>query len=252
MKKKMLLFAMIFIAFGTTFYFTSCNSANAKKLDVARDITPAVTPTREVVTLIDQIRQADPNQQAKILSQNEWLNQRLIMHALQNKYITAKQAENIDTVAYYYGSSDAQAKNKNGKLFDGKIVDELVGFIYIKNVKKPVRIIVYCTNGMFGPELENMKRVGTLPLIFDIEVGNGPNRYVEYSTSIWLADIFGLTLHQGRGWDGPQITPEQAYTLQDSLGKVPVTMRVYPGDRFNLGNMTYTRYDGKVFHAKLE
>lgn len=238
--KKNFLFWLAVILISAEITHVSCSNAKGSGLDVARGITPMVTPSPEVVSFIDEFRQTDPSQQAALLSKNSWLNQRLIMYARENKYIPAGAV--IDSVAYHYGSSKAQAADKTGKIFKGHITDELVGFVYIKGAKNnPTGIIVYCTNGTFGPLSENLRRVGTLSGIFTIKKGQGITPYVDYQTSIMLAEYFSLPLYRGKiQTEENRITPTVAKNMESNTDRVQVTVRVYEGDVFNLNNMTYT------------
>lgn len=229
----------IVLSFLSINFLSSCNNAKAEKIDVARGIAPMVTPSAQVVSFIDEFRQTEPSRQAVLLTSNPWLNQRLIMYARENKYLTP--GANIDSVVYHYGSSKAQAADKTGKIFKGQITNELVGFIYVKGKKDPVGVIVYCTNGTFGALSDNLRRVGTLPGSFTILKGQGINHHVDYQTAIMLAEHFNLPLYRGKNQtDANRITPTVAKNMESETDRTQVTVKVFPGDNFNLNTMTMT------------
>lgn len=219
------------------FFLFSCKKDG---VDLAKDIDPRIPPTNEVVNILSQIQNASSDEErGDIISDNEWLTMRMISYARELNQIPKNSK--IDSVVYYFGSSNAQAEDKTTKLFKGKIIEETVGFIYYDGKKDPVLIIVYCQNGTFGV-IEGLRRIRTSDLEFVIKKGEGINHHVDYLTSIMLAEHFRLPLYRGKSIaDNNLISASVARGLENQIDRIQVTVLVYPGDYFNLATMTYRR-----------
>lgn len=213
---------------------------NSCKKDVAKDITPVMEPTHGIQNFLDIMRELPPAHRAEYMRENgQAVNNRLLTYARSQNIIP--ENARIDSVVYYFGSADAQATDRTGKIFDGKIVDELVAFIYYNSEKKPQGVIVYCTNGTFELFEKDLMRLTEMPLEFTIQRGEGINYHVDFLTSIRLAEYFNLPLFEGKYHPGKKsITPARARELQSDLNEVQVTVLVQPGDHFNLRTMEYT------------
>lgn len=153
-------------------------------------------------------------------------------------------------ITYVFGSGNADSvKSGDGKYYRGGFKDQLYAIVKGPCFKDSLITFVQCFNGVFVIEGENQQIIGTYNPIFTIEKGRGLNWYVEYFNAIDLAEAFNLPLHRGQGWKGPLVTPTQARALYPTLGERAVTVEVYEGDIFNVGDMTYT-HNGKVMHAR--
>lgn len=214
-------------------------SACTKKTDLVNGIDPMMAPDNDVIHLInDQLHNAKSKEDMKkILDANPWVAPRIVTFARNLKIL--KDDAKVDSVVFCWGSANAQAQDKTGKWFKGKFTDQLVAFIFHDGLPKPTGVIVTCTNGVIT-SLEDLNRIGTQSLEFTIEKGFGINKYVDFETSILLAERFNLALYKGPSIsEGTKITPDEARKLKLSLSTVKVTVLVYPGDRFDLGKMTY-------------
>ncbi len=227
----------IFVAAGTV--FMACNK-KTNKTDLVNGIDPMVAPDMDIIHLInDSLHHANGREEMKqIMDRNPWVAPRVVTFARKLGIVDANAK--IDSVVFCWGSQDAQAQDKTGEWFKGKFTDQLVAFIFHDGKPAPAGVLVTCTNGVMVP-LSDLDRIGTQSLEFTIEKGEGINSYVDFQTSIMLAERFNLSLYKGPSIPGGKIiSPDEARKLEPSLSKVKVTVLVYPGDHFNLGTMTYT------------
>lgn len=250
--KKLRLFSFLLITALSflSINFSSCTGAKAANpVDVVNGTTPINTHDIEWrKDFIAKLKPLTPEQRKEEIDR--------VLPRLNGSLFGAIRAGGFDceitSVTYMFGSGTADSvASGDGKKYNGYFEDQLYAVAKgPKCIKDSVTVFVQCFNGyvtLKGDESNQV--VGTYLPAFTIQIGNGANRYVDYRTAIWLADIFDIPLHKGRSWKDPLITPKEAYTLFDKLGEVPVTMEVYPGDVFNLGDQTYT-HNGVVKHAK--
>jgi hypothetical protein len=216
-----------------------CASCNKEEKDVVNGIAPVDVHDIEWRTaLIESLKPLSPTERkAKLDEVVPRLNTQLVQMLRRN----GKDCE-IKTITYVFGSGRArQVASGDGNLHNGYFNDQL--YAVIKGgacFGDSLMAFVQCFNGVFIIEGENQEVIGTYQPVFTIAAGQGINTYVDYRTSIWLAETFKLTLYKGHGWNPSKIiTPEQAYQLESRLAEVPVTVRVFAGDRFDLGAMTY-------------
>lgn len=223
------------VALAILFLASSCSKND---VDLAKGIDPRITPDNTLIQTLADISSA-PDDQARmeIISETPSLNSKIITYAKELGQI--RENAHIDSLVYYFGSAEAQAEDKSGKIFDGKIIDETVAFIYHDGSKEPFAVIVYCQNGMFGP-MNELRRLGRANLAFVIGKGEGLNRYVDYQTSIMLAEYFNIPIYRGRQMNQSNlISGDEALSLESSLDQLQVTVKVYQGDQFDIGKMTY-------------
>jgi hypothetical protein len=254
MKQKIYLLLLL-VAIASVSVFYACNEVNASKLDVVNNIPPMdVHDIAFRQMIVDSIQKLPIEKRADYMNEvAPHLTPKLVKN-LRNRGFTC----DITSITYMLGKGRADSVTSgDGKKYsgtygyvEGKPAGEL--FAVVKGnsecFKDSLIVFVACLNGTFEIEGDNTQALGSYDPVFVIEKGNGINSYVDYQTSIWLADIFDIKLTQGPG--GKVLTPEEAYALEQKVGSIPVTAKVSPGDIFNLGNMTYT-HNGKVIHAKL-
>jgi hypothetical protein len=241
MKKLLSIFVLLalLIVVVTTPNSSCTNSNAAKTVDLARDLKPVIEPTEDVVQFIEKFRVTKNDQHGALLEANPWINQRVLIYARETNAIPKDAL--VDSTVYYWGTQKAQATDKSGKLFRGKIIDELVCFIYVHNKKEPTGVIVFCMNGALGLLKDELARVGKGNGEFRISEGEGINHHVDYQTAIRLAEQFNLPLYKGKiQREKFRITPSKAKTMENSVDKIQITVQVYTGDYFNLNTNTYT------------
>lgn len=234
--KKIIILALLFLGVISNTHLTSCS--DAKAIDVVEGVIPVQTDAWRS-TLVRSLQLAGSDEErAEILNNatNRLTNQ--LIGFLRNSGYTCR----IDTVLYRYGSGKADnVAGGDRKSHDGIFKDQ--PYAVIKGdtcFKDSMYVFIRCFNGTFSLNAPGATTIGSGSPRFTIERLQGINRYVDYRTSIWLADRFDLVLYEGRGWTGQRISPERALALEDSLAWKPVTVRVYTGDHFDLGTMTYT------------
>lgn len=251
MKKILSTCLALVIVISANFYLTSCAEAKASKIDAVDGIL--AVDVHDMGWRREFIASLKPLTPAERKARVDQVVPRLNAQLIENLQRAGFNCE-ITSITYVFGSGDAEGVTSgDGKKYDNAyFVDDL--YAVVKGgtcFGDSVMAFVECFNGVFRIKGKDQDVIGDYSPIFTIEKGWGINRYVEYRNSIWLAEVFGLTLHKGQGWDGKVITPKEAYDLYNQLGETAVTVEVYEGDVFNLGNMTYTS-KGKVVHAKTD
>lgn len=221
--------------------FASCNKG--ENVDVVNGVEAVdVHDIKWRTEFINSLKDLTPAQRKEKIDE--------VVPRLNSQLVATLQAHGKDcevkSITYVFGSGQArQVASGDGKLHDGYFNDQL--YAVVKGgacFGDSLMAFVRCFNGVFIIEGENQEVIGTYEPVFTIGKGQGINTYVDYRTSIWLAEKFKLTLYKGRAWDSSKvITPKQAYKLEPDLAEVPVTVRVFAGDHFDLGAMTY---NGKV------
>ncbi len=249
--KKFLFFPLMAILFvGTIDFLSSCSNASASKVDVVNGTTPMdVHDIQWRTEFINSLKEMTPEQRkAEVDRVLPRLNSQLVASLQQRgKYCEIKSIE------YAFGSGKAkEVESGDGNSYDGYYADQLYAIVKGGSCFKDSTIVfIQCLNGTFVIDGESIFSLGFSQPVFVIQKPNGINTYTDYRTSIWLAEVFGLKVHKGQGWSGPIISYKEAYDLYDRLGETAVTVEVYDGDQFDLGNMTYT-HNGKVTYAKRE
>lgn len=236
--KKLLFLALCLI--GLSVWIYSCSSANAKPVDVVNGTQPFdVHDIEWKKNFIESLKPLTPKERKEKIDQ--------VLPRLNSSLVKSIRSRGFDceikTITYVFGSGTAKkVASGDGANYDGVFTDQL--YAVVKGGKcfgDSLMAFVQCFNGVFTIEGENQQTIGTYAPVFTIGKGFGINRYVDYGTSIWLAEKFHLTLYTGKGWDPKNIiTPEKARQLEHDLLNTQVTVRVNEGDVFDLGNMTYT------------
>ena len=207
------------------------------KKDVVLDF-PANSSDPWRTQLVQDIQNA-PNDEVRIKMLNQrssYLTQQLIMYLRNNGYKCP-----IDTILYRYGSGKAKnVTSKNGK-HSGPFKPQPYAVIKGgKCFKDSMYVFILCFNGTFSLTSSDASNIGGGSPRFTIAAGNGINSYVNYKTSIDLAETFHIPIYKGKGWDATnRITPAQARALENQIDQHQITVRVFEGDLFDLGNMTY-------------
>lgn len=157
-----------------------------------------------------------------------------------------KATDKVASVKFLFGSaSNVKAEDGTGKTNNGKFEDELIARVSIEGKDQPLDVIVQCLNGTFNLPGDLQEFNSRVPIQqFTIKAGEGLTTYVSMPTAVDLAKRFGLPMYRGKIIDrNYQISPEEAATINTDVTQV--TVRVYPGDRFDLVNMQF--YPAKTF-----
>lgn len=234
--KKLTVLLMLCVVVSGVLSLYSCS--NAKAVDVVEGVIPVHTDAwRSQLVRSLQLAGTDQERTEILNNATNRLTNQLIGFLRTSGYNCR-----IDTILYRYGSGKADAvaggdkKNHTGVFKDQP-------YAVIKGdtcFQDSMYVFIRCFNGTFSLSAPGATTIGTGPTEFTIDRLQGINRYVDYKTSIWLANRFDLVLYEGQGWAGKRISSERALQLEDSLAYKAVTVRVYPGDHFDLGTMTYT------------
>lgn len=216
------------------FLFSGCAPKN--DTDVVHDIPPVRQVSSEQASLLASLKGQSP-QEIKAAIEEEWptLSSEIIAYVRTAKEIGNHEEINI---TYLYGSSSAKGEDATGEIHDGRFDDQLVAKLEIKERKESIYIAVLCMNGLFDIKEDNLTRVGDAATTFTIEKGRNLVYHVGYEQAILLADYFDLPIIRGKGSNAEVITASKALVTDTDYYQVAVI--VYPGDTFNLGNMTYT------------
>lgn len=234
--KKQTLLLTAFVAM--CMMFASCNKS--EKLDVVNGIVPV--DVHDIQWRADFIKSLKPLTPAQRKAEIDKVVPRLNTQLVAMLRNHGKNCE-ITSITYVFGSGSArQVASGDGNTYDGEFSDQL--YAVVKGgtcFGDSLMAFVQCFNGVFIIEGENQEIIGTYEPEFTIAKGQGINRYVDYRTSIWLAEHFDLKLYHGKGWNKKnEISAKEARELENTLYKTQVTVRVFPGDHFNLGTMEYT------------
>jgi hypothetical protein len=204
--------------------------------DVVKDHQPVSSDSWRT-DLVKKIQSAENDAERNTLMEKngQVLTTQLISFLRTNGYNC-----NIDTIMYRYGSGKAKdVASGDKKTYSGHFDPQPYAIVKGGSCfKDSLYVFILCFNGTFQLK-SNSSSIGNGNLIFTIKKGEGINRYVDYKTSIWLADQFDLPLYKGKKMiRTKKITPETALSLARLIDSVQVTVKVFPGDRFDLGKMT--------------
>lgn len=236
--KKVFFFSFALITvLGFSFYFSSCSNAVASKIDVVNDIPPMdVHDAAWRKEFIAKLKPLSPEQRAKEIEQ---VAPRLNSQILAYLRIRGYKCD-IEPITYVFGSGNADSVSSgngttnNSGIFTDQLYAVIKGGDCLK--KDSLMMFVQCFNGVVSI-VGDTYVVGSYNTAFSVEKGKGYNHYVDYQTSIFIAEQFNIPLYSGK--ERKVITPQRARELEDSLEFIQVTPRAEPGDRVDLGNMTY-------------
>jgi hypothetical protein len=230
--KKFIFAAMVGLA---TLLIISCSTK-----DVINDIDPMETEGLEMRSqIVDSLRKLPAEERGRFMEQNApQLNSMLTSYLRQRGYSCE-----IKTIGYGFGSGKAKGvESGDGNRHNGHYNDQL--YAIVKGGKcfdDSLIVFVQCLNGTFSLKGDGQS-LGTYVPEFTIDSLMGINRYVDYPTSIYLAEYFNIPIYRGKKMaEKFRITPAEARLLEGSIGNTQITVKVYPGDHFHLGTMTYTR-----------
>lgn len=210
-----------------------------------KDVVGGIQPMEESgigwrTEIIDSLRKLPQDQRAGFIQQNvPQLNSQLIRFLRNSGYDC-----NVDSVTYLFGSGKAKGvQSGDGNTYNGYYDEQLYAVIKGETCfKDSLVVFVQCLNGTFSLKGKTVQNLGSYKPRFTIEKGNGINAYVDYQTSIFLAEHFKLPVYVGRNPGiRKRISYQMAKDLEAHLGRKQVTVLVYPGDEFDLGTMTYVR-----------
>jgi hypothetical protein len=228
-------FSIIFL----TTLILSCNkdAKDEVALDVVND-TQAVREDSWRTKLVRELQSApDDVARTAILEKNGTrLTTQLVSFLRSERYNCP-----IDTIMYRYGGGKAiDVASGDGNKYSGEFKSQPYAVIQGGACfGDQLYVFIRCFNGTFSINSKNSTSIGGGSQVFTIEKGKGINYYADYRTTIWIAENFELPLYKGSGWKSENIiSPEEALQLESQLADVQVTVRVHPGDRFDLRNMT--------------
>ncbi len=242
--KKLHLFSFLLItALGCflSINFSSCNSASA--LDVVEGVTPVQTEEwRTELVRSMQIAGNDQERVAILNRETVRLTNGIIRFLRSSGYECP-----INTITYHYGSGKAEGVTGGDSTeHKGKFTNQ--PYAIVKGgacFKDSLSVFILCYNETFSlqPRRSAPIGIGSPSLIFTIEQGKGLDHYVDQETIFLIANRFKkVVLYEGRNWDQDKIISVERARHLYTTGKIrdiQVTAGVYPGDRFDLGAMTY-------------
>lgn len=245
MKKVILCIAVVVIT-ATSVCLYSCNSASA--VDVVEGVVPVQSDSwrTELVRRL-QIAGNDEERVAILNSETNRLTNVLIAFLRSSNYDCR-----IDTIEYRYGSGKADSVAGGDKRSDHHGVFTNQPYAVVRGgecFRDSMYVFIRCFNGTFALDAPGAAAIGGGSPRFTVEYPMGINYYVDFPTTLFIADRFGIQLYEGKGWN-KKATIERARHLYetDSLKWIGIKAQVSPGDHFDLGNMTYT-HAGQVRHA---
>lgn len=124
--------------------------------------------------------------------------------------------------------------------YRGQLKNQLIAGLIYRDPNLPRRYFILSSfNELVPPDRFNkLSGLGVFEVKEQFEIGEreGLVNHVSYRTAVELARKHNLELYHGRGvgTEGVRISTRQAHALRSLTDEVQVTIRVYPGDRFNL------------------
>jgi hypothetical protein len=195
--------------------------------------------TKHQAEIIESLTDLSVEEQAKLLK-SEWPNVLInIVSWLRSTHDQYEDKKIMSAELYYAKQLQAKGEDVNGTIWEGIVENELMAKIFFENQSEPVWVAVWCTNNIF--EIRGELETIPLPtdLIFTIEQNRGIAYYVgDDRVALELADYFGKPIYKGQ-----KMTEENRISLKQALSMdtdtIQLSVLVYPGTIFDLGNMTY-------------
>ena len=249
--KKFILF--VIVATLAAVAIQSCSSSHGK--DLVEDFPPKTEHSQDFNQFLTQLQGMNAGQAIEALEgRKAGLTRKIVIFAKRQGVINLEST--IDSIVYHRGSANkAEADDATGARNTGHFDNRLVAYLYTDGNEDPTKILVACMNGIFriitGGNFERLVSDFT-NFEFTIAKNEGLLHHVnDYRTAIRIANMFGLSLYEGqRMLEDREIGQDRALQLENQTDRTQVTVWVEPGDHFNLNNMTLTRRNGQVIHAR--
>lgn len=227
----------------------SCNhkkeNIQSEELNLTKDITPVQPIDSSHSWIIDMLKDVPVAERMDFIDKH-WPNLKndVLVFVKNSGYIP--QDAKVDSIIFSYGNGKGTSNDKYMQKFKGKFENELIAGIYIDGSRIPLAFFVKCTNGLSEVVETDALPIGTkTDFVFTIQKGEGICNYVGYQTAIMLARNFNLIVFIKRD-KSQNISYDQAFNLKNETDRIQVTVQVYPGDVFDLENMTYNGQKPKV------
>ena len=243
----------IIIAMMSILAVSGCKKS-APAVDVVNGVTQVSDSMSGVRVTMEQLAQLPATERAARLNK-DWphLSEDVTYYAKVNGLIP--RSATVNHVDFLFGSlKNVRAGDHNGVQHTGYANNQLVARIHLEG-QAPIDLFVLCFNGMVAApkDMEDLQLLGSAMPIEQFTIGRrqGLVPYVDYPVAISLAEKFHLPLYQGRQQTaGRLISPEQARQMEPNTARVQITVKVYPGDRFDLAAGTYSPAVRPSAHAR--
>jgi hypothetical protein len=242
MKNRMLL---SIIAVMMAFAVVGCHKKPAPSIDVVNGVTPVSSALSSVRATINELAVMSPAERSARL-QHDWphLGEDVVYYVRAAHEIPSDAV--VERVEFFFGSLEHVTAGDLALIqYEGHAKNQLIARLHLRGRATPLDFFVLCLNGMVSPggAVEHLQTLGSSAPAqrFTIADRQGLVTYVDYPLAISLAERFHLPLYRGRKMAAKdRITPDQARQLEPDTARVQVTVRVCPGDRFDLVAGTYT------------
>ncbi len=206
------------------------------KQNIVNDLTPIHQISAQHELILDSFSGKTPSEISRILS-NEWptIKQDLINWLVDTGKLAS--ADEVTSITFFYGSGTANGEDGHGNIHSGYFQNELIAQLNLTEDAKPLLVAVKCANGLFELASSNLLTISSDQLRFAIGKRKCLVDYVSFETAISLAKQFNLSIYKDKGKQRHKISPEEA--LKTDTDNHLIQILVFPGDEFDLVNMTY-------------
>lgn len=220
-------------------------AVQASKIDLVEGVEPMSRSMASISTTIDRLAELQPEQRGAYLEQT-WphLDEDVVFFLRAQNRIPADTP--VSRVEFKFGDLDnIWAQEAGGERRFGYVEDQLVAVIQVAGVEKPIVVLVQCLNGTFMEldRVNDLQSVGTHTPIERFVIGprEGLVHHVDYPAAIALAEEHRLPVYKTSVQiPSNRISYATARAMESQTDWTQVTVRVFPGDEFNLVNGTYT------------
>lgn len=217
----------------------------SRGVDLVRAIHPVSTDLANTRVTIEALAGMQPQVRLARLRQ-DWprLEESLVYFLRSNGRI--RQDQEVRNVDFRFGSLEGvEAEDATGRRHRGYFENQLVARVSLAGVQQPIDVLVNCLNGLFAlpGEMDRLQPLYTAvpQQRFRIARREGLVHHVDYPVAMDLAQRFNLDLYQGRRMvPRKKITPQRGRELEPTTNRLQVTVKVYPGDEFDLVAMRFT------------
>lgn len=224
-------------------------AVQAAKVDLVNGVTPMSRSMASIERTIDRLGELPAEQRGAYLERT-WphLDEDVVLFLRDQGRI--ESGARVSRVEFRFGSLDnIWAQEAGGESRFGYVEDQIVAIIHVVGTEKPLIVLVQCLNGTFISldQTSGLQSLGSHEPVEQFTIGprEGLVHHLDYPAAILTAQRFGLPVYKGSSQvPGNRITYAKAFSLESRTDWTQVTVRVFPGDTFDLANGIYDPANG--------